>query len=261
MHVQDDLYTGHPRVSIRTTAQDDPTNQLGVGPLGRVAFLNVTPPTAQAAGYAALQASVANAALALTPGVGITRAAAPDGSGNTVLLTDTPNVGRGVSLTSVSNLSAINYTMVAYDIYGQRLTSTIAGPNNNTVKFPKTVASVLSVTPNGASASLVSVGTADLFGLPFVALNGAYVQDMAWNALTGGSSGANGQNSFALDTGTFVSADTTNPATSLTGDPRGTYAPSSASDGNHQLLIMMHLDGTQAGANSTRQAAIGVTQA
>ena len=38
-------------------------------------------------------------------------------------------------------------------------------------------------------------------------------------------------NTLAQDAGTFVAADATSPATSATGDPRGTYLPSSASDG------------------------------
>ena len=262
IHSGDDYYSGnlHNLGSLFLTSAENPSAQCGVGPLGRSVQLNRTPPTAQTAGFAALQAITANVALTLTAGTGIVKGSAPDGSGAIVYGMDIPG-GRGVSLTSLSNLSAINFTMTGYDQYGRKTTSTIAGPNANTVTFPKTVQSVLSIVPSATSASTVSAGTADLFGLEWVCFNGAYMGHIGWVSTTGTSSGANGRYSFANDTGTFVAADLTSPATASTGDPRGTYAPSSPSNGTTQLVIVHHMDGTQLGVNATLVNAIGVTPA
>ena len=274
MNVGDDLFLGGfvgqgiQGVTLGVTGSGDPTLQQGVGPMGRTFHFNITPPTAQTAAYAALQAPTNGVALTLAAGAGITKTVAPDGSGATVYLNDLCTlgpppvyIGRCVSLTSVSNLSGITFTLVGYDIYGRKTTATLAGPNNNTVNFKKAVASVVSITPNATNAGTVSAGTADVFGFPYLVKNGSYVQDIGWNATTGGSTGANGQNNFALDTGTLTSGDQTSPATAATGDPRGTYAPSGASNGTTQLIAALHLDASQCGPNALLTSAIGVTPA
>lgn len=207
---------------------------------------------------AALQAQTANVALTLAAGTGATAGTAPDGSGRAIIVFDVP---RGVSLTSTANLSGSNFTVTGFDVYGRLQTAKRAGPNNNTVNTLKAFKSVLSVVSDTTSASTVSVGSSDVFGLPYFVPNGSYVQDCAWNATTGNSGAANGANNFSLDNGTLVRGDTTNPATSATGDPRGTYTPSSASDGAHQLVVCLHLDGTQCGATATLANLLGVTPA
>lgn len=247
MQVNDDLFLGNAQAigTLRPTSADNPTAQAGVGPMGRVAFHNMIPLTKQAANVAALQAVVA-AGLVLAAGTGATSAPAPDGSGGTVIVFDTP---RAVSLTSAANLSAINFTITGFDLYGRRTSQTRAGPNANTVNTLKAFASVLSVTASAGSGSTVSIGSADIFGLPYTLIDIGYIVSNKW-------AGA-----LAQDAGTAVVADATSPATAATGDPRGTYAPSSASDGVKRLVICQHLDGTQAGAASTLVAAVGVTPA
>lgn len=260
MQVNDDYYSGNAAVLgvLKPGSADNPTAQAGAGPLGRVFFLNVIPLTVQVASVAALQAQAAGVPLTLAAGTGVTAIAAPDGSGRTAYKFDTP---RGCSLTSVSNLSAGNFTISGFDFLGRPMTQKRAGPNNNTVNTLKAFDSILAVVPDTTNAGTVSIGSSDVFGLPYFAANGSYVQDAAWNATTGASGAANGANNFALDTGTFIRGDVTTPATSATGDPRGTYTPSSASDGLHQLIVCLHLDGTQCGANSTLLALMGVTPA
>jgi hypothetical protein len=53
----------------------------------------------------------------------------------------------------------------------------------------------------------------------------------------------------------------TTPATSTTGDVRGTYVPSTATNGVKRLVVVIALPGIAAGPNATRTGALGVTQA
>lgn len=136
--------------------------------------------------------------------------------------------GRCVSLTSVSNLSAINFTIRGYDIYGNPQTQTMAGPNNNTVNSLKAWKWITSVTPSGTNAGTLSVGTADIFEFP---LRELFFHDVLiyWNEAL-----------ITANTG-IVAADVTNPATALTGSTRGTYAVQSASDGTKELVVYQRL--------------------
>lgn len=254
----DDIYTGGTSggpdaFAIKSAASQDTTLQGGCGPLGRIAYRTATPQAISNNCLAALQASVANTPLKLqTGGSGITTAVAPDASTsggpyNPVYVLDTP---RAVSLTSASNLSAINYLITGYDEYNIKLTQLVTGPNNSTVNTKKTFHSVLSIVPQSASASTISVGVADIFGLPFVVIDASAI--LAAKFGTG----------LAHNAGTFVGADQTNPATNLTGDVRGTFAQAgAASNGVLRLCIGFHLAGNQCGQAATKQNAIGVTQA
>ena len=67
-------------------------------------------------------------------------------------------------------------------------------------------------------------------------------------------------NTLGAASGTFVPADTTNPATSSTGDVRGTYAPANAADGSKRLVSGLLLPALAAGPNATRIGALGVNQ-
>lgn len=249
MNIPDDIYLGGflPSTGLLPVAASsaDPTVNSGVGPMARILFRNIVPLTAQTANVAALQAFTASTALTKTAGTGATLGQAPDGSGRAVILFDVP---RAVSLTSTANLSAISFTITGFDFYGRLQTQTRIGPNNNTVNTLKAFMSVLSVVPNTTSVSTVSVGSSDIFGLNYTAADAGYIMPK-WN------------NTLAQDAGTFVAADATSPATAATGDPRGTYVPSSASDGSKRLVIWQHLIANQCGPNATVTGAIGVTPA
>ena len=156
-----------------------------------------------------------------------------------------PFVGRAVSLTSVSNLSAINFTITGYDAYGYLQTQTIAGPNNNTVNTTKTFKWIKSVKSSTTNAGSVSVGTADIYGLPIRADRFFYVSDSAW------------ANALVL-TAQFTAADTTSPATASTGDVRGTITPASSSDGTKRLQLAISLHPANI---STVTGLLGVTPA
>lgn len=242
----DDLYLGNGQGIgvLKSSNLPNPTMQPGVGPMGRTYARNIVPLTKAANNIATTQHMTAATALVLTAGAGITAGTAPNGTA--IYQTDVP---RCISLTSTANLSGGNFTLTGYDEYGALLTSTIAGPNNNTVTFPKAVASVVSVVPAATDGSNnVTVGTADIFGLPFACADAGYVIPKWGNAL-------------GIDTGTLVEADATTPATASTGDVRGTYLPSTASNGSRRLVIWQHLTGGQCGSTATRVGAIGVAQA
>lgn len=238
----DDIYLGAAQLPPLNSVQS--TNQ-GVGPMGRTAYLNIVPLTKQAANVAALQASTSGVAFAITAGTGATAGLAPDGTGRPVIVLDT---NRCVSLTSGANLSGVNYTITGFDIYGRLQTQTRAGPNNTTVNTTKAFASVLSIVPSATNAGTMSVGMADIFGF-------------SWSIIDAGLIIPKWANALAQDAGTLVVADATSPATAATGDPRGTYAPSSASDGSKRLVVWAHLMGVQVGPTATQVGAIGVQPA
>lgn len=246
MEVSDDLYTGPlgPN-AFNVSSVANPTRQMGVGPLGRVVFRDITPLALGTANVAVLAAPAANVAMVLLAGTGTT--AGKDTAGNAIVILDVP---RCVSLTSTSNLSAINFLIRGYDEYGQPMSQLKTGPNNNTVDTLKAFKSVLSVTPTGTNAGTVSVGTSDTFGLNYVVDDAGDIISAKW------------ANTLAQNAGTLVNADATSPATNLTGDVRGTFTPAgAASNGSNILTICIHVDSSQAGPNATRLRALGVTEA
>lgn len=249
MHVSDNLYLGgfgNSGITLGKTASADPTLNQGAGPAGRIFFLNIVPVTAGSTNLATHQHTTGSTPLTLTAGSGVTLATAPDGSGRTVYQFD---VERSVSLASPDNLSGMNFTVSGFDFYGTPMTQTRAGPNANTVNTLKPFYQVLSITPSATDGThTVTAGQADIFGFPFAISDAGYIMPK-WN------------NTLAQDAGTFVVADATSPATASTGGVRGTYAPSSASDGTKRLVVWMHLTAGQVGSSATQTNLLGVTQA
>lgn len=254
-HFSDDLYLGGPSggpgaFSLPSPGNrvGNPTRQYGVGPLGRTAYWNIVPAALSTSNIAAAQAPTAQVPLTLTAGAGITVGTyAPTGA--TIYLLDVP---RAVSLTSSgSDLSGVNFLITGYDWYGQLMTQLQTGPGAGlTVNTLKAFSSVLSIVPQGTSANTLTVGTSDIFGLPFVVTDAGYIISAKWN------------NTLAQNAGTLVTAVTTNPATNLTGDTRGTYAQAgAASNGTARLVIAIHLNESQCGSQAQLINVIGVPQA
>lgn len=128
--------------------------------------------------------------------------------------------GRVVSYTSAGNASNVSITTRGYDYLGFPMQETVTGPNATTVNGKKAFKYIFSVTPSGTPGATVSIGTADIFGFPI--RSDTYEQlDMAWAGSWITTSG----------TGTFTFADLTNPSTAASGDVRGTWTASSASNG------------------------------
>lgn len=240
----DDIYLGTALIP-KVDADGPSPMDLGVGPMGRVYYYNIVPLTKQAAGLAAIQLLVAAGNFTLAAGTGVTTTTLPDGT--TAYVLDVP---RNLTATvATTDQSLVNITAYGYDVYGQPMSEVIAGPNNNTVSMKKAFKMVTRVAADAAVATDgISIGFGDVFGLPFAVSDVVYISSVKWAA------------TLAQDAGTFVAAVATT-ATTSTGDVRGTYTPSSASNGTRRLVVAMHLTATQSGPNATRLAAVGVTQA
>lgn len=156
----------------------------------------------------------------------------------------TKAISRAISLTSGANLSAINFLVSGYDLYGYPMSEVVVGPNANTVNSAKAFKYIASVVPDDTSVSTVSVGTADIFGLPLRADAFAYVPIYWNNTLITASTG-------------FTAADTTDPATTSTNDVRGTYAVQTASDNTKRLQVFWR----PKAANISQTGLFGVLQA
>lgn len=217
---------------------------FGFGPVGRLYVMDIVPLALNASAYAASQSPGA-AAFTLSAGTGVT--AVVDAFGVTRYTADVP---RAVSITSGGNDSGISFLVGGYDQYGKSMTSRVTGANVGTVNTLKAFMSVTSIVPSGAVASTVTAGTADIFGFPVCVIDAGYIGNIGWN------------NILADNGGTFVVADQTSPATSLTGDVRGTYAQAgAASNGVRRLVIEVLLSEINIGTQQTIQGVLGVTQA
>jgi hypothetical protein len=214
----------------------------GVGPLGRNYVYDVVPLALGTANLAALQTTAGAGNLTLTAGTGVTSVVV---NGQTRLQFDVP---RAVSLTSAANVSAVNFTISGFDIYGQPMSQLIAGPNANTVTTLKAFWQIVSIAASAAVASNTSAGSSDRLGLPVICSDRGYIDRTGWN------------NALAADAGTLTPADATSPATTATGDVRGTYTPSSATDGAKRLIIEVLLPSAAVGPKATRVGAFGVNQ-
>lgn len=223
-----------------------PSPQMkGIGPMGRVFTYNIVPATLGTALLAALQTTAGAGSLTLAAGAGIT--AVVDSLGVTRYQLDVP---RCLTLTSAANISAVTFTISGYDIYGQAMSQAIAGPNANTVTTTKAFYQITGIAVDAAVGTNTSVGTSDTFGIPIRVDDAGYLIKTAWN------------NTLAQDAGTFVAAVSTDPATTTTGDVRGTFKPSAnASNGSRRLCLHIHLTKDQVGPAATRALALGVTQA
>jgi hypothetical protein len=155
-------------------------------------------------------------------------------------------VGRAVSITGSASASGGNFLISGYDIYGAPMSEVIAGPASaTTVNGKKAFKYIASVVPQFTNAQNYSAGTTDIFGFP---LRSDFFSDVAIN-----------YNSALITANTgFVAAVTTSPATTTTGDVRGTYALQSASDASKRLAVRQFILPANMG---TSAGLFGVTQA
>jgi len=214
---------------------------LGVGPLGRVYVWDTIPQTLQSANIAASQTASASGNLTLTAGTSATSVVKSNGT--TVIQLDVPR-----ALTVNCSTTARAFTVSGYDYYGQAMTEVITVATAGTaVTGNKAFYQIASVSIAGSATACV-VGTSDYLGLPVRAIDAGYVVSVGW------------ANTLARDAGTFTAAATAT-ATSTTGDVRGTYKPSSASNGSNRLVMAIAVPAIAVGPNSTATGALGVTQA
>lgn len=134
-------------------------------------------------------------------------------------------IGRTVAIASVGNDSAGTFLVAGWDFYGYPQSELITGANAGTATGKKAFKFISSITPGGTmSGSNASAGQSDVYGLPLRADQFGQTS-IVYNAAA-----------ITANTG-FVAADTTTPATTTTGDVRGTYAVQSASNATKRLEI------------------------
>lgn len=143
-------------------------------------------------------------------------------SGGTVTL----DVPRNVVVDAAGAATAV-LTITGTDVYGVPMSEAITLNGTTAVAGKKAFKTITSVAASAAATDFF-VGTGDVFGLPFRADSRNYCLT-AWNGAF-------------VTTGTFVAAVTTSPATTTTGDVRGTFAPADAADGSKQLTVWMYIE-------------------
>jgi hypothetical protein len=159
--------------------------------------------------------------------------------------------GTPTGLTYTLGVAPVTVTVSGYDYYGQAMSEAITSSAavSTAVTGLKAFYLVTSVSVSAATGTALTVGTADVFGCPVRFFDKSYVLRYGWN------------NGTTDDTsGTLTVADTAT-ATTITGDVRGTFAPSSAADGIKRAVVTLALPAIAVGPNATRVGALGVTQA
>jgi hypothetical protein len=218
---------------------------LGVGPLGRIFVWDTIPQALVANNIAASQTPAAAGAVTLTAGTSVKSVVTNNG---TVLQLDVP---RAVSVTTgAGSPTARNFTVSGYDYYGQAMSEVIAssGTASTAVNGKKAFYQISGITVSGGTVVAITIGTTDILGIPVRVTDAAYIARAGYN------------NTLAEDAGTFAAAATAT-ATTTTGDVRGTYVPSAATDGIKRLVMGILLPAIAVGPNAIRVGALGVTQA
>ena len=154
--------------------------------------------------------------------------------------TVTLDVPRNVIIDAAGAATAV-LTVTGTDVYGSPMSEAITLNGTTAVAGKKAFKTITRVAASAAATDFF-VGTGDVFGLPIRANSRNYVMT-AW----GGA---------FVTTGTFAAAVTTSPATTTTGDVRGTFAPADAADASKRLTLWVFVadDDTQTGLYGVTQA-------
>lgn len=240
----DDLFLGTAVAGGSFVSDGSSPMTEGVGPLGRVYVFDTVPLTLQVAGLAASQNPGSGASFTLAAGTGVTASGV---NGETRYVLDVP---RSVTI-KATGANTATYTVTGYDVYGQKLSQTVAAPSTSTVSTTKMFKSVISVTNANATAGTngLEVGYGDSIGLPIKVSNLGYVTSFMWD-----------QAAVTINSTNVKVADATSPATTTTTDVRGYLPLTSAADGTKRLVMSIAVPGVACGPNATRVGAFGVTQ-
>lgn len=187
-----------------------------VNPVTSAITVGGIPPQVGVANFFSVSASIAAAGLA-------------------VLAVTVPDVPRTV-VGAWTGASIV--TVTGTDYWGQPQTETSASGTAFTGK--KAFASITSIS-SSAAVTAATFGTGNTLGLPFRVGSGDILA-VSFND--------------AADAGTFVLPDLTQPATSSTGDVRGTYLPAGTLNGAKFLAALLKVYD-----NTTQVGAFGVTPA
>lgn len=134
--------------------------------------------------------------------------------------------------------TASNITVSGFDAYGNAQTELLTTPAGSTGK--KAFAVITGIT-SSASITAFTAGFGAVLGLPFHIKSGGFMGALLADA---------------VDAGTFVQADDTNPPTNATGDTRGTYTCTGALNGAKNVCIELKVQDS-----ATQIGAFGLTPA
>lgn len=246
MQVDDDLYLGPVLVNFQARSGGfvgASPEERGIGPLGRVFAVDYVPVALAANNVCAAQA-IAGAANAVINGALATSGVA----------TITDPFGRSLQFVS-SNAgdTTQTVTVTGTDYLNNAMTARITLNGTTVIQGTKAFKTISQVAVSAALVGNLTVGTGDKLGLPVAVASSNLIAHAGWNS------------TLARDAGTFVAAVATNPATNLTGDTRGTYQPSSATDGAKRLTLLLIMQDIHVAPNAvayttaTRTGCFGVT--
>jgi hypothetical protein len=158
-------------------------------------------------------------------------------------------IGRAVSVTAAAGATATTMLIKGADIYGYPMSQLVTISAGATVNTLKTFKFIYSATPTGTDSSHnYSIGTADIFGFPVIC---NHFSDclIYWSNLLQVFS-------------TYTVPDATTPATTATGDVRGTWTNGgSASNGTIRLdMLQMFTLGMFTNAAGPAVGIYGVAQ-
>lgn len=139
------------------------------------------------------------------------------------------NTGGGRAFTAKSSNvgdTTQTVTLKGVDIYGVSMVETIALNGTTGVNGKKAFARLDSVIVSATMAGNLSIGTIDVFGLPFFLPSSGYIIRELQDGTT-------------PTAGTFVAGMTTSGgSTATTADVRGTWTPNAASDGSKSFQVI-----------------------
>lgn len=140
----------------------------------------------------------------------------------------TKALARVVGITGISGGSGGHFIVSGFDIYGFPMTENInAGAGAGQTLGKKAWKYITSVVPQFTDGTgTYSIDTTDTIGFPLRVDEWGYA-DISMN------------NSFITASTGFTAADTTSPATSTTGDTRGTYALQTVSNNSDRLVMFI----------------------
>ena len=151
------------------------------------------------------------------------------GTGLGAFLNPPEAVARCLSVTANAGATVQNVTFNGYDVFGQKLTCTVATVAAATVFTPKAFKYLVSVVPGTTDAGhTLSIGTSDTYGFNLRSDKWEYTSTL-WNG------------AFLTANAGWLAGVKTNPATAATGDVRGTF----------QMSTSATTGGSNAGAGGT----------
>jgi hypothetical protein len=222
-----------------TGGQISYTSQAGLATGQRVVVSGTLSGTATITGYTTPTTYILTAVTATTATLTTTAGAA-------VVTT----AGTTTGLTFTLGVAPVAFTVSGYDYYGQAMSEAITSSASvsTAVNGKKAFYQISSIAVAGATGTAITIGTTDILGIPVRVTDAGYIARVGYNSV------------LAQDAGTFVVAATAT-ATTTTGDVRGTYVPSGATDGIKRLVMGILLPAIAVGPNAIRVGALGVTQA